>query len=171
MSDILWPEGYIPGFTDNYVSNETTVANLSAADVWPHLTDTSRWPGYYANVSDIFFRDGSGPMLRMGSRFHFITFSFPVEAEVTEFEPPAEGKPGRIAWHGWVDGTTKDRLDVHHAWLIEDLDGNRVRILTQETQNGYPAKAMAEAKPNPMLNAHQDWIDGLAMASRTRPPA
>jgi len=40
-----------------------------------------------------------------------------------------------------------------------------VRILTQETQNGKPARDLAVAKPNPMINAHQEWIEGLARAA------
>jgi len=70
-----------------------------------------------------------------------------------------------MAWHGWVEGNAEARLDVHHAWLLEDLPGARVRILTQETQNGKPAQQLAKARPNPMLNAHQKWIDGLACAA------
>jgi hypothetical protein len=46
------------------------------------------------------------------------------------------------------------------------LPGNRVRLLTQETQIGTPAKELAATKPNPMLNAHQDWLDGLARRAR-----
>ncbi len=29
MSDIIWPEGFVPGFTDNFCSNEVIVADLS----------------------------------------------------------------------------------------------------------------------------------------------
>ena len=101
----------------------------------------------------------------MGSRFRFTTFGLIVEAEVTEYLPPAEGKPARIAWHGWVEGTPGKQLDVLHAWLFEDLPGNRVRMHTQESQFGQPAREMAIAKPNPMLNAHQDWLEGLARAA------
>ncbi|MDD2135396.1 hypothetical protein NP537_14235 [Pseudomonas kurunegalensis] len=54
---------------------------------------------------------------------------------------------------------------LQHAWLIEDLPGNRVRILTQETQKGKPAAELARTKPNPMINGHQDWIEGLAQAA------
>ncbi|MFK0161914.1 SRPBCC domain-containing protein [Rhizobium sp. NPDC090279] len=165
MSEIIWPEAYLPGRTDNYVSNEIIVADLSVADVWPHLDTTTTWPTYYGNASEIAFRDGTGPGLSKGARFRFTTFGFPVEAEVTEYEPPAAGKPARVAWHGWVEGDAETRLDVHHAWLLEDLPGGRVRILTQETQNGKPAKELAATKPNPMLNAHQEWIDGLAGAA------
>jgi hypothetical protein len=98
-------------------------------------------------------------------RFYFSTFGFPVEAQVTEYVPPAAGQPGRVAWHGWA-GEGDTRLDVIHAWLVEDLSGGRVRILTQETQKGKPAVELAKARPNPMINGHQDWLDGLVAAAR-----
>jgi len=166
VSEIIWPAGYLPGTTDNYVSNEITVAGLDAASVWPCLAQPLRWPGYYGNAADIVFHEGAGPELSLGRRFRFTTFGFPVEAQVTEFVPPAPGQPARMAWHGWVEGDAEQRLDVHHAWLFEDLPGGRVRILTQETQIGAPAQVLAKTRPNPMLNAHQDWIEGLAQASR-----
>lgn len=166
MNQILWPEGYLPGFTDNFVSNETIVAGLSAADIWPLLSRPEQWPTYYANSANVRFHDGQGPDLAAGMRFYFETFSFPVEAQCNEFIPPTPGEPGRIAWHGWA-GEGDTRLDVHHAWLIEDLPHGRVRILTQETQKGKPAEELAKARPNPMINGHQDWLDGLISAARS----
>ncbi|QSR20372.1 SRPBCC domain-containing protein [Novosphingobium sp. KA1] len=165
MGDILWPEGYVPGFTDNFCSNEVIVTGLSVADVWPFLAEAGRWPSYYANSSDIALTAGKGPELAQGDTFFFKTFGFPVDAQVVECVPPVEGQPARIAWHGW-SGEGADRLDVHHAWLIEELSAGRLRILTQETQNGEPAKTLANAKPNPMINGHQDWLDGLVGAAR-----
>ncbi len=41
-----------------------------------------------------------------------------------------------------------------------------MRILTQETQKGKPAAALRVARPNPMINGHQDWLDGLVAAAR-----
>ena len=166
MSDIIWPAAYLPGTTDNYVSNEIIVPGLTAAQVWPQLNEPFRWPGYYGNAADIAFYDGAGPVLGPGVRFRFTTFGFPVEAEVVEYQPPVAGQPSRVAWHGWVEGDAEARLDVHHAWLFEDLPGGRVRILTQETQLGAPARQLAATRPNPMLNAHQEWIDGLAHSAR-----
>ncbi|HWU03588.1 MAG TPA: SRPBCC domain-containing protein [Novosphingobium sp.] len=165
MQAIHWPEGYVPGFTDNFASNEVIVAGLSAALVWPHLAIAARWPTYYANSADVVLHGDAGPELAAGTRFAFTTFGFPVEAEVTECVPPAAGQAARIAWHGWC-GEGEARLDVHHAWLIEDLPGGRVRILTQETQNGAPARELANARPNPMINGHQDWLVGLVAAAR-----
>lgn len=37
MNAIFWPAGYLPGLTENFVSNEVIVGDLSAADVWPLL--------------------------------------------------------------------------------------------------------------------------------------
>jgi hypothetical protein len=100
MNEIIWPDGYVPGFADNFASNEIIVAGLSAAEVWPYLNNAKAWPTYYSNTSDIRFHEGSGPDLSKGARFRFTTFGFPVEAEVTEYEPPVAGKPARVARHG-----------------------------------------------------------------------
>lgn len=165
MHHITWPQGYAPGSTDNFVSNEIIVPGLDTARVWPWLADATRWPGYYGNAADVGFDGAAGPVLAAGTRFRFTTFGFLVEAEVVEYVAPAPGRAARIAWHGWVEGNAQERLDVHHAWLVEDLPGGRVRILTQETQNGQPARELAATRPNPMLNAHQAWLDGLAGAA------
>ena len=167
MNAIIWPAAYLPGTTENFASNEVIVADLSAAQVWPLLSTPSLWPTYYANSANVQLHGGKGPQLADGDRFYFETFGFPVEAQCKEFVAPAEGQPGRVAWHGWAgEPGTDARLDVHHAWLVEDLDGGRVRILTQETQKGKPAEALRDAHPNPMINGHQDWLDGLVAAAR-----
>lgn len=38
---INWPERFIPGFTDNFCSNEVIVAGLTAQDIWPLLVTPS----------------------------------------------------------------------------------------------------------------------------------
>lgn len=164
---ITWPEQYLPGTGDNFVSNEVIVQGLSAAQVWRFLTDTSEWEGYYDNVADISFPEGGGPVLKGGLVFSFGTFGFPpLAALVTEFQAPGDGVPGRLSWTAKQDGAPAEKLDVLHAWLVEDLPGGRVRILTQETQIGEPAAALAGERPNPMLNGHQAWLDGLVSAAR-----
>ena len=168
MSEIIWPQGYVPGFTDNYCSNEVIVTGLTVADLWPLLNTPALWPTYYANSDNPRFYGGTGPELGLGVRFYFETFGFPVESQVVEHVAPSIGQAARLAWHGWAGSTEADRLDVHHAWLLEDLSAGRVRILTQETQNGAPAKALALANPNPMINGHQDWLNGMVAAARQR---
>ncbi len=167
MSDIIWPAGYVPGFTENFCSNEVIVTGLTVAEVWPFLNIPTRWPTYYANSADVRFYDNKGPELAFGDRFYFSTFGFPVEAQVVEHVAPVLGQAARVAWHGWAgDEGTDRRLDVHHAWLLEELSGGRLRILTQETQKGKPAAELAMAHPNPMITGHQDWLNGLVDAAR-----
>lgn len=168
INEINWPKEYLPGTTQNFVSNEKIVANMSAEEVWPYLTNTSMWPKYYSNASDIHFYNEVGPNLSDNTRFRFNTFGFVVEAEVLEYVAPTQGNVGRLAWHGWSGDTEDTKLDVYHAWLIENLPGGRVRILTQESQIGKPAEQLAKEKPNPMINGHQEWLDGLVDATQTK---
>lgn len=165
---IIFPEEYTPGTTDNYCSNEVIVKGLTTQDVWLYLANPFAWPLYYANSSAIEFINANDQELYDGVRFRFKTFGFPIEAQVTEFVPPTADQPARLAWHGWAEGDAETRLDVIHAWLIEDLSGNRVRILTQESQIGKPAQALAMQKPNPMINGHQDWLDGLVSYAKNK---
>ena len=97
-------------------------------DIWPLLNVPSQWPTYYANSANARFYDDKGPELSQDVRFYFETFGFPVESQCVEHVPPVKGQPARLAWHGWA-GEGDTRLDVHHAWLIEDLSGGRVRIV------------------------------------------
>ncbi|WP_421108694.1 SRPBCC family protein [Streptomyces sp. NEAU-S77] len=163
---INWPEKYLPGTGDNFVSNEVVVRGITAAQVWRYLTDTSAWESYYDNVADISFPRGGGPVLADDLVFSFGTFGFPpLAARVVEFQAPGDGVPGRLSWTARQDGKPEERLDVLHAWLVEDLPGGRVRVLTQETQIGQPAAELAGQTPNPMLNGHQAWLDGLVRAA------
>ena len=162
QSAIIWPEKFLPGETDNFVSNEVIAKGLTAQQIWSLLADISIWESYYSNVSDITPPE-SGPKLEKGNTFKFSTFGFPVlTCPVEESTPPKSGAAGRIAWSFALG----EEVSGYHAWLVEDLDGGRVRILTQESQIGKPAMELREKKPNRMLLGHQDWLDGLVAAAR-----
>ncbi|WP_109077532.1 polyketide cyclase [Aggregatibacter kilianii] len=162
QSAIIFPQGYIPGESDNFCSNEVIVKGIQLENAWELLVNPHKWTSYYANSANIQY---GKTHLALGEQFYFETFGFPVYAEVVELVEPKDGQAGRVAWHGWA-GEGETRLDVHHAWLLEELDGGRVRILTQETQNGEPAKELAKTKPNPMINGHQEWLDGMVSAAK-----
>lgn len=157
-----WHNDNLPGATDNFASNEIIVCGITAAEVFENLIDTAIWPTYYDNATDVEFDSTEGTKLAPDTRFRFKTFGFPIEAQVIEFEAPADGKPGRLAWHGWAEGDVDHRLDVVHAWLLEDLSEGRVRILTQESQKGKPAAELFESEPDTMDISHQKWVKGLA---------
>ncbi|KAK8073549.1 hypothetical protein PG994_004448 [Apiospora phragmitis] len=179
QSAIIWPEHFLPGTTDNFVSNEVIVKGLTARQMWDLVANISKWESYYKNVSQI-MEPKFGPVLKKGDVFKFSTFGFPVlTCPVEESVPPPpprtaatekiEQHPCRIAWSAKLDAPNpEESVEVYHAWLIEDLEGGRVRILTQESQIGKPAAQLAEVKPNKMLLGHQDWLDGLVAAARGR---
>lgn len=105
-----------------------------------------------------------GPFLHKSDVFKFSTFGFPpLTCTVEESEAPeSNGRAGRIAW----SSKTPDGMEIYHAWLVEDLEEQRVRILTQESQIGKVFKEWEEQKPNKMLLGHQDWLDGLVTAAK-----
>lgn len=169
-SSIIWPKEFLPGTTDNFVSNEIYIPNITAAQVWAYLDDITKWESYYNNVGQI-TPPSSGPMLKKGDKFKFSTFGFPpLDSEVLESVAPTPKTPGRLAWRAGQPGDENTALDVYHAWIVEDMDWGVVRILTQESQIGKPAAQLAGAKPNPMLNGHQDWLDELAKITREKNP-
>ncbi|PYH91116.1 hypothetical protein BO71DRAFT_401637 [Aspergillus ellipticus CBS 707.79] len=167
-SSIIWPQKFLPGTTDNFVSNEIYVPNLIAQDVWPNLVDITRWESYYDNAGQI-TPPASGPTLQNpGEQFSFATFGFPpLQAQIKESVAPTATSPGRLAWRAWQDGDADSAFEIYHAWIVEDTEWGAVRILTQESQSGKPAAELAKQRPNPMLLGHQRWLDGLAAASVT----
>ncbi|MDU6270344.1 MAG: SRPBCC domain-containing protein, partial [Veillonella sp.] len=102
MNAINWPKEYLPGLTDNYVSNEVIVKGITVEAVWEYLTNAATWPSYYSNSSDIKMLNQEDTHLISNTRFFFKTFGFPVDAEVVEYVAPSENQPGRISWHGWA---------------------------------------------------------------------
>lgn len=164
---INWPNRYLPGTTDNFVSNEVIVANLTAEQVWPQLINTGRWASYYEHLTDISFPDGDGPELRQGVRFNFSAFGYPpTHTTVSEVVVPGPGRPGWLTWAGPLNQDGALVIDIAHAFLIEDLPGGRLRLLTQESELGPAAKQLATQRPSPLVNAHLEWLDGLVRVSR-----
>lgn len=167
-STVNWPRKYLPGKTDNFVSNETYVVGITAAQVWEFVVDVSQWDSYYENIGRI-TPPSTGPRLEKGDSFSFATFGFPpLHAQCEESVTPTATSPGRLGWRAWQEGDESTALDIYHAWILEDMEWGAVRILTQESQIGKPAAELAVAKPNPMLNGHQAWIEGLAKITKAR---
>lgn len=164
---IIFPEKFTPGETDNFCSNEVIVKGLSVAEVWQYLNDTKAWTKYYQNADNIVVGYGSSTQLSENVAFVFDTFGFHVKAKVEEYLPSKNGQEARLAWSGEF-GEGEDYCEVYHAWLLQDLPNNRVRILTQESQMGKPAQELAKTLPNPMINGHQAWLDGLVQAAKNR---
>jgi hypothetical protein len=155
----VWPERYEPGTTDNYVSNEIIVAGLTTADVWPFLNNTSGWPTYY---------EGSGPELRQGARFRFSTFSFPVEARSRSMSArPIASRPAVLGTAGWKvrrrRGWTFTMRGCLRTCPVAECESLPRRDADRKARSG-----VGPDETQPMLNAHQEWIEGLARVAALR---
>lgn len=169
---INWPNGFKPGQTDNYACNLLVDSRLTVDDVWQYLAHPKYWTKYYKNSEHPTIVDSEGkPIadqghgLKLGTLFKFMTFGFDVESKVIEYAAPeaySEGlKLARLTWSGaCVDQKTGTKLDVVHAWLLQDTI-NGVRVVTEETQNGEPAIQLRIDQSHPMINGHQDWLKGM----------
>lgn len=77
MKSINWSTDYLPGHTDNFVSNEVITDGVTLAAVWKNLVDTSKWTTYYDNATNIILDDQTNTELKFAEHFRFDTFGFP----------------------------------------------------------------------------------------------
>ena len=111
--------------------------------------------------------NGSTTQLSTGANFVFDTFGFHVTCRVEEFDINEDGNLFRLAWSSTF-GEGEDFSNVYHAWILENLPNNHVRVLTEESQIGKLARVLAKTVPNPMVNGHQAWLDGLTKATKNK---
>ncbi|QDH13588.1 SRPBCC domain-containing protein [Formicincola oecophyllae] len=174
MPRIYWPAGFVPGFADNFASNEIVMKTMTADQAWPWLATPERWPGYFPSLSAIAFWRNDGPLLTEGVCFDFTVKvggkAYPMHNRILECVPPLPSdptRPARLAWHSWRgEENTPERFEVHHIWLMQNLEGGRLSILTQETQIGRAAVELANTHPNAMVMMHQAWLEAMAAAIR-----
>lgn len=165
MNFIFWPKKWEPGDKDNFASNEVIVKNVSFDKVLNNLIDISNWEKYYSNCSNVHTINQDNSILKLNTEFYFDTFGLKIEAKVVEFNIDYENGIARVAWEA-KNKEDNSKLKVYHAWLIEKLSHDRLRILTQETQDGEIAKILASDKSFPMINGHQNWLISLVNFSK-----
>jgi hypothetical protein len=158
---IRWPEHYHPGRTPVHVRNELTSPAPPNA-LWAWLVRAALWPTWYENSSKVEFLEGTGPDLAAGTVFRWRTFGVRVTSRVEEFVPYE-----RIAWSARGVG-----VDAYHAWLLEPGPAG-CRVLTEETQHGWLARAGGALLPGRMGKYHQIWLEALSRNAATGfpPPA
>lgn len=155
---IRWPERYHPDRTPVHVTNEVR-STAPVGALWAWLVRADLWPKWYPNSSNVEFVEGTGPDLALGTVFRWRTFGIGITSTVREFVPGE-----RIAWDAKGVG-----VDAYHAWLFEPgPDG--CRILTEETQHGWMARAGSIAFPRRMGKYHQIWLENLSRQAATGLP-
>jgi uncharacterized protein YndB with AHSA1/START domain len=158
---VRWPERYHPERAPVHVRNELTSSAPPEA-LWAWLVRAALWPTWYPNSSGVEFIEGEGPDLAPGTVFRWRTFGVGITSRVEELVPCE-----RIAWSARGVG-----VDAYHAWLLEPGPGG-CRILTEETQHGWLARAGNTLLPRRMGKYHHIWLEGLSRQAATGfpPPA
>lgn len=131
------------------VQNERII-DATPERIWGVLIKAADWPKWYPNSRSVHI-EGGGPNLYPEAKFSWITFGVCLRSVVKEF-PPYE----RIAWTATFVG-----VDAYHAWQIERI-GQGSRIITEETQYGWLARAANHLMPSRMYDGHQLWLERLA---------
>jgi predicted acylesterase/phospholipase RssA len=131
------------------VQNELVIDALPER-IWEVLIKAADWPKWYPNARNVHVR-GGGLDLHPKAKFSWITFGVCLRSEVKEFSPCA-----RLAWTAKFVG-----VDAYHAWQIERI-GQRSRVITEETQYGWLARAQDYLLPKRMYDGHQLWLERLA---------
>ena len=101
LHEIQWPQDYLPGTTDNFASNEVIVQNLTAAEVFSTLLDTSLWNSYYKNASDVHFYNEAGPLLSPIPASPLRPSGSPLRRKSSNsLLPVRAARPSGLAWLG-----------------------------------------------------------------------
>lgn len=128
--------------------------------MWASLVRAPLWPSWYPNASNVVLAGGASE-LALGVSFTWRTFGVAIRSTVLEFEPME-----RVAWSAFGLG-----VDAYHAWLLTPIPGG-TRVLTEETQYGFAARAGAVLFPRRMWKGHRLWLERLSEKARSGvPPA
>ncbi len=138
-----------PGVAPVCVHNEMAMAAVPER-AWATLIRAADWPIWYPNSKDVRIDDG-GADLHANAEFSWETFGVHLRSAVRVFEPPA-----RLAWTAEGIG-----VDAYHAWLIVPA-ASGCRVITEETQYGWLARAANWLMPARMHRGHQLWLERLA---------
>ena len=144
-----------------FAHNERLLRDVRADRPWAWLVSAETWPEWYLNSARVRV-DGAASSLTPGARFSWVTFGTRVRSEVVQFE-----RHRRLGWLWWCPGAYG-----FHGWeLTTDPDGTRV--VTEESQRGPRAHALATILRPALWLAHHHWLHRLAAraASDAGPPA
>lgn len=157
---IVWPLKYQPGTTDNFISNEVIVKDVTAAQIWDVLSDLT-----IHNKSSHGFVSSSKPS--PGPIKKDDVFFMRSEESTTQYVVKECVAPERLAWCTSECWLQENEEDLYHAWLIENLAGGRVRILSQQSIiKRYANDAERIDQRNRMLIGYQDWLEGIIAAAK-----
>ena len=160
---IAFPQDFLPGNGDNFLSNEFYVDSSTAEEVWPFLVDAALWPTYYKKISKVEVKEQEGTKLNVGTKFSYkdANLKIGVDCECLESQPPSVDKEGRLMWKASYEVKGEKKYESVRGWILENMGNGRTRIFTQEVQKGDVARKLYKETYD-MLSSSEKWVRQLA---------
>ncbi len=129
------------------ITQDEIVIAAGLNTVWNLLTDIAAWPNWQHDID----RANLNTPLGVGAIFHWSTAGLAITSTVAELIPHE-----RIAWSGLMDGIT----DVH-VWRFMPVRDGGVRVQTEESWNGEPARLNRESMQRALDQSIRLWLESL----------
>jgi hypothetical protein len=92
--------------------------------------------------------NASDGKLRADSAFSWQTMGQDFTSKIYEFDPPY-----RLSWE-----SRKSTIQGYHAWLIVPTGSGSVRLISDESMNGFLASMQAIFLPKKLSDLHDIWL-------------
>ncbi|MFJ6048813.1 SRPBCC family protein [Streptomyces sp. NPDC092307] len=125
----------------------STVIDAPPERVWDLHTRIDAWPSWNADVDRAVL---DGPLVP-GRSFRWETHGLDITSTVVELVPGE-----RIVWGGPANG-----IDGVHVWTFERIDGDRVRVRTEESWSGAPVDAATDELGRALRYSLTSWLAAL----------
>lgn len=155
---IRWPAEYAPEQAAFFVHNQIEI-EAPVEIVWDIITNVAAWSDWYSGASDVVVPSPDG-RVRPGDVVSWKTMGLKFDSHVKEFEPPY-----RFAWE-----SRKSVIQGYHAWLIGPTE-NGVRVITDESFQGFLADMQRVFQPNKLHGLHQEFLEQLKVLAEARAAA
>ena len=157
-SDLRWPAGFSPEFSDVWARSEQVI-NTAPAVVFSYLATARRWEQSFSGIRNVRVPAPGRGYLEPDGELEFEIDGLRLCAQVSEYVASS-----RLAWSGQgID------ISTYHGWVLSG-DPGRSRVLAGFAARGAAAIALRESDPRAAQRTLDRWVADLKTAAeRARP--
>jgi len=132
------------------ITRDEILIDAPIETIWGIQTDVNAWPSWQPDVDRA---QADGP-LAVGSVFRWQTAGLDITSTVQEVDVPH-----RIVWGGSAQG-----IVAVHVWMLGPQEDG-VLVRTEESWEGEPVNAQAEALQPALDGSLRNWLENLKRAA------
>ena len=137
------------------ITQDEIVIAAGLDTVWNLLTDIAAWPDWQHEID----RTSLDTHLGVGTVFHWSRAGRAITSTVADLITHE-----RIAWSGPIDGI----MDVR-VWRVMPVRDGGVRVQTDESLNGEPARLDRESMQRALDQCIRSWLESLKRRAESQP--